>query len=171
MKISLAPADPNLAEWWLESRQEAETVKFNPLAPSTVEQLRERLSKSCSDLAIFDKAESFFWAINVDDEIVGHLTMQNINRMMLTAEIGYGVSTHARGRGIATLAIQTLAKNVFSQTPLRKLIAFVHEDNLPSRNALAKVGFKQEGLLREHYLVNGKVANEAIYGLLRSDLS
>jgi ribosomal-protein-alanine N-acetyltransferase len=169
MNLRLTPADPNLAEWWHEARQEPETVKFNPLAPSTVETLRERLSKACSDLSRFDSADSFFWAIRVDEKLVGHLTMQNINRMMLTAEIGYGILPQVRGRGIASLAIRTLAGNVFSQTPLRKLVAFVHEGNLPSRRAVEKVGFKLEGLLREHYLVNGKAANEVIYGLLRSE--
>jgi RimJ/RimL family protein N-acetyltransferase len=97
--------------------------------------------------------------------------MQNINRMMLTAEIGYGILPQVRGRGIASQAIRTLSGNVFSQTPLRKLVAFVHEGNLPSRRALEKAGFKLEGLLREHYLVNGNAANEAIYGLLRSDFN
>ena len=75
---------------------------------------------------------------------------------MLTAEVGYGVDAKAWGQGVGTAAI-------------RKLIAFVHEDNIASRRLLEKAGFVQEGLLREHYLVNGIPADEAVYGLLRSD--
>ncbi len=169
-KITFSPADPNLAEWWFRDRQEAETLRFNPLAPSTVESLRERLSKSSSDLGSFETSEAYFWFVKKADEIVGHVTMQNINRMMLTVEIGYGVSSHFRGRGFATFAIRKLASDVFSNTPIRKLIAFVHEENISSRKALENAGFHLEGLLREHYLVNGKPTNEVIYGLLRSDL-
>jgi ribosomal-protein-alanine N-acetyltransferase len=170
MTIELLPPDPSVAEWWYRDRQDPDAIQYNPLAPATVESLRERLAKSSSDLANLDKADAFFWVAKRGDEIVGHVTMQNINRSMLTAEIGYGVSRQVRGQGIGTLEVRLLAQNVFSQTRLRKLIAFVHEDNLASRKLLENVGFREEGLLREHYLVNGKPANEVIYGLLKSDL-
>lgn len=101
---------------------------------------------------------------------LGHVTLQNINRLMRTVEIGYGVSAQSRGRGIATSAVRMVCRNVFESTDMRKLIAFVHEGNLASRKVLDRVGFNQEGLLREHYLVNGEPVNEVIYGLLRSDL-
>jgi len=42
---------------------------------------------------------------------------------------------------------------------------------MASRKILDRVGFQNEGLLREHYIVNGSVANEVIYGLLRGDLA
>ena len=90
---------------------------------------------------------------------------------MGTAEIGYGVSASARGQGIGVQAVRVISKRIFAQTPLRKLIAFVHEDNAPSRKLLERVGFQGEGLLREHYLVNGIPSNEVIYGLLRDEIS
>lgn len=169
MKIELSSIDATTAEWWYENRQDSETKKFNPLAASTIDSLRERLSKTSSNLLDYESVDAFFWLIKVEDEKVGHLTMQNLNRMMQTAEIGYGVSLQLRGRQIGTRAVELLAKNIFTHTPLRKLIAFVHEDNRASRKLLEKVGFQQEGLLREHYLVNGKATNEVIYGLLRQE--
>ncbi len=169
MNIVLAPADPALAEWWYEDRKDHDTRRFNPLAPSTIESLRERLLKASSDLAEFEKADSFFWSIRCGSEVAGHVTLHNINKMMCTAEIGYGISVNARKRGVGTMAVRLLAKNVFTLTPIRKLIAIVHEDNAASRKVLEKAGFKQEGLLREHFVINGEIANEAIYGLLRRD--
>lgn len=53
MKITMTPSDPSLAEWWYDSRKESETIKFNPLAPSSFEVLRERLSKA--------SRRDFFW--------------------------------------------------------------------------------------------------------------
>ena len=169
MNIELAKANTDLAQRWFEERQDPETLKYNPIVPSTIESLRERLSKASSDLADYETSDTYFWAIKIADEVTGHVTMQNINRMMHTAEIGYHVSSNARGRGIATSAIIILVQNVFRQTPIRKLIAFVHEENHASRKVLEKAGFKQEGFLREHFIVNGKPANEIIYGILRSD--
>jgi ribosomal-protein-alanine N-acetyltransferase len=171
MDVTLAPADPALAEWWYEARQEAETLKYNPLAPSTIDSLRDRILRASSNFRDFDKADSYFWVIKFSGEIAGHVTVQNINRMMLTAEIGYGVIANFRGKGIGSRAIRQLAQKAFTESPVRKLIAFVHEDNLPSRKLLENVGFHQEGILREHYLVNGNPANEIIFGLLRRDFA
>ena len=58
---------------------------------------------------------------------------------------------------------------VFRETPLRKLFAYVHAQNTPSRRLLERLGFAQEGLLREHYLIDGAPADEAFYGLLRRE--
>jgi [ribosomal protein S5]-alanine N-acetyltransferase len=114
---------------------------------------------------------NFQWLVRCDGELVGNVSLQGINRSMLTGEIGYGVAATARGRGISTSAIKELTKRIFAQTPLRKLIAYVHEDNAPSRKALARVGYREEGLLREHYLINGKPVNEIIYGILKHEFS
>jgi hypothetical protein len=86
---------------------------------------------------------------------------------MLFAEIGYAVAAEERGRGYATAAVRTVTELMFRQTPLRKLIAFVHEGNHASRRVLEKAGYRQEGFLREHYVVNGKPANELLFGILR----
>lgn len=169
MIIDLMSVTTELAEWWNRMRQDSETVRYNPLAPSTIESLRERLTHASSNLEDYETADSYFWAVRFCNDLVGHVTLQNINRMMLTAEIGYGISSLARGKGIGTEAVQQVARNVFEFTPIRKLIAFVHEDNAASKKLLEKVGFRQEGLLREHFIVNGKTANEVIYGLLKRD--
>jgi ribosomal-protein-alanine N-acetyltransferase len=169
--LRLTPADPALAEWWHGTRQETETLRYNPLLPMTVEQVRERLMRSSSDLrADYDRIDDFFWAARLGDELLGHVTLQNINRTMGTGEIGYGIAERARGRGLGTEVVRRLARMAFAESPLRKLVAFVHAENVASRRALEKAGFVQEGLLREHFVVNGVPADEAIYGLLRADL-
>src|SRR4051812_47127616 len=106
MEIEFGPAELSLADWWFEDRKDPETRKYNPLAPSTVDSLRERLSKASSDLSDYEKADSFFWIVKEGGSVVGHVTMQNINRMMRTAEIGYGVTLTARGRGIGAKEVR-----------------------------------------------------------------
>ena len=63
-----------------------------------------------------------------------------------------------------------MTQRTFSESPLRKLIAYVHEDNAASRKVLEKAGYEAEGLLREHYLINGMPVNEVIYGVLRREI-
>lgn len=103
------------------------------------------------------------------NEVVGNMNLHNINKMMLTAEIGYMVSPQARGKGFATFGVRHLTELCFGETPIRKLIAYVHEGNVPSRRVLEKLGYKAEGLLREHYLIDEKPVNEVIYGVLSRD--
>jgi ribosomal-protein-alanine N-acetyltransferase len=170
MNIQLMKSDPEFAELFLEWRQEAEMKKYNPLLVSPVDSLRERLQKASSDFSEFYTAETYFWFVEFESKKVGHLSLGNINQKMLTAEIGYGVSSQVRSKGIASRALRMISEEAFAKTPLRKLIAFVHEDNISSIRVLDKVGFVREGKLRDHYLINGEPATELIYGLLRDDL-
>lgn len=167
--LSIVPANPNHAEAWYSWRQDPEAKKYNPFAPSSIEALRERLSKASSAISQFDKAENFIWLLKEGEEVVGNLSLHNINRMMLTAEIGYMISPQARGKGFATYCVRYLTQLCFEKTPLRKLIAYVHEDNIPSARVLEKNGYKAEGLLREHYLIDGKPENEIIFGILAKE--
>ena len=86
---------------------------------------------------------------------------------MLTAEIGYGIASEARGNGYATEAVRQVTRRAFAESPLRRIIAYVHEANTASTKVLENAGYIAEGLLREHYLINGVPTNEVIYGILR----
>jgi ribosomal-protein-alanine N-acetyltransferase len=171
MRILFLPSDPKYANEFLEYRLDPITRKFNPLLNQSLDDLKLRLSEACSDLKLFESKDTFAWYISFNDKIIGTATIQTINLRMLTAEIGYGVFAEYRGKGFATQIVQQLTSNIFSQTNLRKLIAYVHEQNIPSRRVLEKVGFVQEGILREHYIVEGIPVNEVIYGILRHEFS
>lgn len=170
MEIQFIPSDPKYAALFLEYRQDPVTRLFNPLMNQTLDELRVRLNEACSDWKLFDAKDSFFWFVSEEKQIVGTASLQNINRMMLTAEVGYGVFPGFRGKGLAVQIVNRLTTDAFCHTNLRKLIAFVHEKNAPSRRVLEKNGYVQEGLLREHYLVNGAPVNETVYGVLRREV-
>jgi [ribosomal protein S5]-alanine N-acetyltransferase len=85
---------------------------------------------------------------------------------MRVAEISYGVAGSMQGMGIATQAVRMVLDRVFEQTALRRVIAYVHEHNAASCRVLEKLGFKREGLLREHYLIRGEPVNEWVFGIL-----
>lgn len=170
MDISFKPSDPKFVDLFLEYRNDEMTQAFNPIAQQSHEELITRLVESCSDWSRFENESSFLWFVHLNQNAVGTASIQNINRSMLTAEIGYGVFKKFRGQGIATQVIRKLTNDTFMFTKIRKLIAFVHEENLPSRQALEKNGYVQEGLLRKHYLINGIPTNEAVYGILREEV-
>ncbi len=169
MELSIIPVDTKVLEYYFSYYLDAETRRYDPFPAPSINSVSERLARASSQLSEFQNARSLFWFLKQGEEVVAHVGLNNLNPMMMTAEIGFGVFPAARGKGIATASIRLVTRKVFHESPVRKLIAFVHENNLASRRALEAVGYRQEGLFRESYLLNGTPANEAVYGILRSE--
>ena len=167
--IEIIPPLTEYAELWFQWRSQAEMLRYNPVAVKTLEDLRARLSKAGHDLSDLNSAEEFVFFIRHDNTLVGTVTLKNINHMMMYAEIGYGIDANYQGRGLGTGAVRLLVNKIFSETKLRRLMAFVAEENIASRKLMEKVGFLKEGVCREHYIINGQPVNEVLYGLLRSE--
>ncbi len=170
MRIALLPYQRDFLELLHDWREDPVVRRYNPVEELSLESLHARCFASHSDFGDFENAELFFWLLKADENVIGNISVRNINRRMLTAEIGYGVAAEARGNGYATEAVRLVTQKAFTQSPLRKLIAYVHQENRASRRVLRKVGYKPEGVLREHYVVNGMPVNEIIYGILRREV-
>jgi RimJ/RimL family protein N-acetyltransferase len=56
-------------------------------------------------------------------------------------EIGYGIATEARGRGLATEALAALVAFLEAQPEVRMLRAATDADNVPSQRVLERCGF------------------------------
>jgi [ribosomal protein S5]-alanine N-acetyltransferase len=156
-------------EPFLEWRNQPLSVRHNPLKTMTKAEIAKMLHAEGSDLADLKKYETYRWFVGLNEHVVGSVSLKNISHSMGYAEIGYGIGENHHGRGVATAAVRLLVDKVFTETSLRKLIAFVHDKNLPSRRVMEKLGFRQEGLLREHYVINGKPADEVLYSVLKRE--
>jgi ribosomal-protein-alanine N-acetyltransferase len=91
------------------------------------------------------------FAIELDGEFCGQLTIGNVTHGALrSAWIGYWVSSAVTGRGVATGALALGLDHCFGPVTLHRVEATVRPENLASRRVLAKVGFREEGLLRRY---------------------
>ena len=127
------------------------------------------LESEGSDLSDFKRYESYRWFVEYDGVAVGSVALKNISHSMGYAEIGYGIGQGHQGKGIATAAVGQLVRMCFCESPLRKLLAYVHDKNVASCRVLRKLGFTQEGFLREHYMISGVPENELLFGLLKHE--
>ena len=60
-------------------------------------------------------------------------------------EIGYGLAEPARGRGLASELVPALAQVLLARPEVRRVVAReVLADNVPSRRALERAGFRLE---------------------------
>jgi RimJ/RimL family protein N-acetyltransferase len=169
LPIKLLPYEESFLAAFIEWRNQPLSVRHNPLKKMSDDEIAKMLQAEGADLSSLGKYESFRWFISVDGQVVGALSLKNVSHSMSYGEIGYGVAESHQGKGIATAAIRLLVDKIFTESMLRRLIAYVHEENQASRRVLEKLGFQEEGLLREHYIVNGAPVNEVLYGLLKRE--
>lgn len=167
--VDLIPYQSSFLGPFIEWRSQPLSVRHNPLRAMTSQEIEGMLESEGCDLSLLAKHESYRWFIRCGDEVVGSVSLKNISHTMGCAEIGYGVAELCQGSGIATAAVNLLVSKCFSESPLRKLLAYVHDQNVASCRVLEKVGFRREGILREHYLINGVPADEILFGLLRHE--
>lgn len=85
------------------------------------------------------------------------------------AEISYALAPAWWGQGLATEVVAAVVRFGFEEMGCNRLEALVHPENLASRRVLVKVGFEEEGLLREVLLMKGTPTDHLICGLLRRD--
>lgn len=113
----------------------------------------------------------FQWGVAVEpeDRVVGTCTLFDWDRTHLRAGIGFALGRPWWGRGIGTDAASALVRFAFEDLELHRLEADADPRNAASRRILTRLGFREEGRLRERYLVAGEAQDAVLYGLLRSE--
>jgi ribosomal-protein-alanine N-acetyltransferase len=163
----VAPTSDDAALWY-RWRNEWASLRYNPLDPLGVDLLRLRLHVNSTDLTD-DEPLEYRWFVRVDGEMIGQVNVHNVSWRNLHAELGYHISEPFQGRGLGTAAVRMLVQKVFADSRINRLMALIHSENVPSMRLVERLGFQREGLMRKHFLVQGRWADEALYAILRED--
>jgi len=86
------------------------------------------------------------------------------------AEIGYSISEKYRKKGLMKEAMTAVLLFGLNDMNLNRIDALIATYNVPSLKLATYFGFKQEGVLKEHYLVNGIFEDSVLFALLKSNL-
>jgi RimJ/RimL family protein N-acetyltransferase len=108
-------------------------------------------------------------ALRGDDELIGTATLFHPDFNNGRAEIGYSLNRAHWGNGYINEALNALLEYAFNTLDLRRIEADVDPRNAASIRTLERLGFQQEGYLRERWHVNGEIQDALFYGLLRSE--
>jgi RimJ/RimL family protein N-acetyltransferase len=84
-------------------------------------------------------------------------------------EIGIALLPEARGHEYGTQGLRLLARYLFAHTTAHRLGATIEVGNVAPRRAVERLGFTQEGVLREAGWRDGAWRDQVIYSLLRTD--
>jgi len=100
---------------------------------------------------------------------IGVVDLVGIDEQFGNAEVGYFFAPEAWGNGYATAAVERVVDHAFDELRLHKVHARVFAFNDASASVLERVGFEQEGVLREQAYMDGDYVDTLRYGLLESE--
>ena len=113
--------------------------------------------------------ENHHYAIEENGQYMGTISLKHINRTNKTAEYAIALRTSSQGKGLGTKASFTLFDIAFRKLNLNKIYLDVLSSNTIAIHLYEKLGFKLEGELREHIVINNQFHNLKLYGLLRNE--
>jgi ribosomal-protein-alanine N-acetyltransferase len=123
----------------------------------------------------FNDSLGIRWAIRLKDggEFIGTCGFNSWNLTMKSSVIGYDVSSEYWGNGYATEALECIIKFAYSGGLPCGELNRIQGDTVPGNSAseavLRKLGFKEEGLLRQSGYWKGSFHDLKCYGLIRSE--
>ena len=102
---------------------------------------------------------------------IGNIKIGPINLNHNSSSIGLMIGEKKQwGKGYATIAISLISEFAFKELKLSKLTASCYSDNIGSKKAFEKSGFKVEGFLREEVQsIDGRSGVWKL-GCIKSDL-
>ena len=104
--------------------------------------------------------------------IIGRCGFHNWNQDHNRAELGYNMIDESyKRKGFMTEAVEAVIAYGFNEMKLNRMEALTAPTNVPSIRILENYGFKQEGVLKEHYFIDGKFEDSLFFALLRKDYS
>ena len=87
------------------------------------------------------------------------------------AEVGFMLLPKFQGKGYGTESLISVSNFAFKTCNFHKLKATVTEGNNASCTLLKKVGFQQEGIIRDNYKINGEWKNDIVFGMFSNELT
>jgi ribosomal-protein-alanine N-acetyltransferase len=86
-------------------------------------------------------------------------------------ELSYDLARPHWGKGLMTRVVQTICDYGFSAMGINRIQATVAIDNIASIRVLSKVGFQEEGLMRDYGILHGKKKDFYMMSYLRKDIT
>jgi [ribosomal protein S5]-alanine N-acetyltransferase len=142
----------------LEINHDEEILKYNCSPKFTYEQLATVLKKQVN--------EPGHWCLELQTthKVIGNIDLDrdNLRYFVNSKIISYELLTPYVGQGLMFEAMTALLKHYFEQEQIRIITARVFSDNEKSQKLLRRLGFQQEGYLREAVVGYGNVVHDDV---------
>ena len=108
-------------------------------------------------------------AIRLDGRITGVVGHHQIDWRNRLTSLGYWVGEEFQGRGLVTAASRALVGHAFNQAQLNRVEIRCATGNDRSRAVPSRLGFREEGLLRDAEWLYDHFVDHIVYAMLARD--
>ena len=159
------------ARWYFEhfNTKEIAEGQDHP-GPRDMKEARAELKLYFMD--VFRTKRGIRWGITIkgDDKLIGSAGFYKWNQPEhYQAEMGYDLDPAFWGRGMMTEALTAIIQYGFDKMGLHRIEVLIPHDNNRSQNLVKRLGFTREGVLRDHYFVEGRFSDDVIFSLLKKE--
>jgi ribosomal-protein-alanine N-acetyltransferase len=121
----------------------------------------------------FKEGQAIRWVITKKGEsrLIGTCGFHNWSKAHHRAEVGYELSKRMRGSGYMAEALNAIFTYGFSEMNLNRIGATISPFNESSIKLASKLGFVNEGTLKDYAYSNGQYYDLTMYSLLNRDFS
>jgi ribosomal-protein-serine acetyltransferase len=116
--------------------------------------------------AAIEAGLSVQFALVVDGRIVGVAGFHELDRVNDAVALGYWIAQEHQGRGLMTRAVEALVRIAFEKLGLNRVVIQAAVENGKSRAIAERLGFREEGVLREAERHSDSYFDLATYSLL-----
>ncbi|NEU04713.1 GNAT family N-acetyltransferase [Clostridium senegalense] len=101
----------------------------------------------------YSNKKGIHWVIidKVHYKFIGEIGIYNLDLYSNRCEIGYTILKKYWRNKVATECIKRVLKFAFKELYMHKVVAIIDINNDPSIKLVESLGFKEEGMLKEHY--------------------
>jgi ribosomal-protein-serine acetyltransferase len=117
----------------------------------------------------FAENNGFQMAIVRDGSIAGVVGFHAISWPNRATTIGYWLAEDAQGRGTMTDAVRALVDHAFTAWGLNRVEIRAAVENVRSRAIPQRLGFREEGTIRQAERVGERFVDHVVYGMLATD--
>jgi len=144
-----------------------EVTKFYDVESFTSVEQAEELIQRWNDR--FKKEQAIRWGITLKSEnkVIGTCGFHGWAKNHYKAHIGYELAPEYWGQGYMTEVVKKIIEFGFNHLALNRIEAYVEPKNTGSRKLLENIGFREEGILKEHYYWKNQFVDTVIYALLK----
>ena len=141
-----------------------------PIEPPTPESVEALVNRSVENQSQSPRTDFFLAAIDKrSEQLVGEAILHVRSIRWRQAEIGWGVSSTHTGRGFATEIGRAMLRHGFAVLGLHRAFAQCRVENLASRRIMAKLGMREEGVMRENVFARGEWWSSAQSSILSTE--
>jgi [ribosomal protein S5]-alanine N-acetyltransferase len=168
-RLTLRPITTHDAEGLHEAFGNADAMRHWDLLPSRdVSQTAERIATS----AEADPRRHGMWAIRTHaGRFVGAINYHAHNEQQRRLAVGWIVVPSCWRQGLMTEAAPPMISHCFTHLNVHRIEAHIEPENLSSRRLAARLGFTEEGLLRDWLCIAGEFRCVVMYSRLRTERS